>query len=158
MIEVVKYPDPVLLTPCATVTEFGEELHKILDQMPEIMKAQNGIGLAANQIGISKRFFVMLDNKEKLWEFVNPEIIDRDGHLAINEGCLSAPGVFVQVPRSETVTIKAQNRLGEEFKIVCTGIEAICAQHEIEHLQGEFFLEKTSRNQRRAALRALGLK
>lgn len=158
MLRTVKYPDPILTTKCALVVSFDKVLHDLLDGMREHMKLENGIGLAANQVGYSARVFVMEDQKKKVWEFINPEIVERDGHQAIDEGCLSAPGVSVQVPRAQTVMVKAFDRSGNEFKVVCEGIEAVCIQHEIDHLDGIFFLEKTSRNQRRAALRSLGLK
>lgn len=164
MLRTVKYPDPSLKASC-TPYDFGIpavqqefNLPEFLDAMAQHMRSENGIGLAANQVGNGSRIFIMLDQKGKLWEFVNPEIVDRDGTQQINEGCLSAPGVFVQVPRAETVTVKARDRSGEEFSVVCSGIEAVCIQHELDHLDGVFFLEKTSRNQRRAALRALGIK
>jgi peptide deformylase len=130
----------------------------MLDEMKELMKAENGIGLAANQTGHLLRAFVMIDQKGKLWEFVNPEIIDKDGTIQINEGCLSAPGVFVQVPRAQTITVKALDRNGQEFTVICQDVEAVCVQHEIDHLDGIFYLEKTSRNQRRLAMKQLGLK
>jgi peptide deformylase len=156
--KIYHYPDEILKTPCAPVTSFDERLHKILDEMLPAMKDNSGIGLAANQVGYSMRVFIMLDKKGVLWEFINPEIIEKAGGQQINEGCLSAPGVFVQVPRALYVTVKAKNRHGEEFTIVAEGIDAVCIQHEYDHLDGIFYLEKTSRNQRRAALKQLGLK
>lgn len=154
----VKYPDELLKMKCQLVTEFGPKLNVILDEMAEMMKAENGIGLAANQAGYVLRAFIMIDQKGKLWEFINPELSDADGHIAINEGCLSAPGAFVQVARAQTITVKAFDRNGEPFTVICQDIEAVCVQHEYDHLEGIFYLEKTSRNQRRAALRALGIK
>lgn len=154
----VKYPDELLKMKCVPVEKFGVGLHEILNEMAEMMKAENGIGLAANQAGYLIRAFVMLDQKGKLWEFINPEITEREGMIMINEGCLSAPGAFVQVPRSQTVTVKAYDRNGDPFTVVCMDIEAVCVQHEYDHLEGIFYLEKTSRNQRRAALKLLGLK
>jgi peptide deformylase len=154
----VKYPDDILKQPCFEVITFDEKLHAILDEMAELMKAEKGLGLAANQAGYRVRAFVMVDQKGKVWEFVNPEITEKEGFIQINEGCLSAPGVFVQVPRAQTVTIKAQDRSGQEFTVVCQDVEAVCAQHEIDHLDGIFYLEKTSRNQRRLAMKQLGLK
>ncbi len=157
----VKYPDPILTTPCPEF-KFGTmsdaDLFHILDEMAAHMKAEKGIGLAANQVGHSIRVFVMLDAKQKIWEFINPTIIERSGGVQLNEGCLSAPGVVVQVPRFQTVTVKAYDRTGAEFTVVCEDLEAVCVQHELDHLDGVFFLEKTSRNQRRAALKSLGLK
>lgn len=159
MLTVRKYPDPILATKCDPWTSPSfADLHATLNAMFEVMETEKGIGLAANQVGINARIFIMKDQKGKLWEFINPEIVERDGGQQINEGCLSAPGVFVQVPRSQSVTVKAQDRNGEEFRVVCQDIEAVCVQHELDHLDGVFFLSKTSRNQRRAALKTLGLK
>lgn len=160
MLKTIKYPDPILTTPCVLVPEdgFNKELHDLLDQMAVHMKSENGIGLAANQVGVAKRVFVMVADSGKLWEFINPEIVQKEGFQQINEGCLSAPGVFVSVPRAKDVLVKAQDRNGEVFTVLCFDLEAVCIQHELEHLRGEFFLDKTSRNQRRAALRTLGLK
>jgi len=158
MSKVVKYPDELLKMKCTPVESFGEKLHTILDEMYQIMKAENGIGLAANQAGYAFRGFIMTDRKGKLWEFLNPKITEREGCTQINEGCLSAPGVFVQVPRAQTITVTAQDRNGEKFTVVCEDLEAVCVQHETDHLDGIFFLEKTSRNQRRHALKVLGLK
>lgn len=160
MLPIVKYPNPILTTPCALVEAFDDSLHEILDRMPETMKAHQGAGLAANQIGVAKRFFIMLDNKGAIREFINPEILDRSAeNMLINEGCLSAPGAIVQVPtRSQCITVRAKDRHGNEFAVVCEDFEAVCVQHEIDHLDGIFYLDKTSRNQRRAALRDLGLK
>lgn len=162
----VMYPDPILTTPC-TPYDFlvnlnfaatGMPLHETLNAMAEHMKAESGIGLAANQVGISYRFFIMFDQKGKLWEFINPEITEREGNIAINEGCLSAPGAFVQVPRSKVIAVRAYDRNGNEFKVLCEDIEAVCIQHEMDHLDGIFYLSKTSRNQRRAALKILETK
>jgi len=153
--KLVKYPNDILGVKCELVTEFTPEFHQILDDMHQIMVDNNGIGLAANQIGISKRFFVMKDMKGKLWDFINPKIVSTDGSFAINEGCLSAPGVNLIIPRFQYVTVEAQDRHGEPFKIGAQDIEAVCIQHEYDHLEGVFFLEKVSRQQRRAALRSM---
>lgn len=156
--KLVKYPNEILKKVCEKVVEFNKELSDNLDQMREIMKANKGIGLAANQVGISQRFFIVQDKYGQIFDFINPEIIEREGHMQINEGCLSAPGVLVQVPRSQTITIKAHRRDGEEFTMVAYDVEAICIQHELDHLDGIFYLEKVNRQQRRAALKTLGLK
>lgn len=155
-LSIVKYPDERLLTKSQDVSDFGAALHKTLDAMWPLMEANKGIGLAANQVGITQRFFILKDEKGRRWEFINPEVVDREGNTTINEGCLSAPGAFVQVPRAQTVTVKARDRFGAEFQVVCQDLEAVCIQHEIDHLDGIFFLSKTSRQQRRAALKSLG--
>ena len=158
MLHTVKYPNSILTTKCQPVDKFDSELHTLLDQMVQHMRIENGIGLAANQVVYPWRVFIMLDNKGLVVEFINPRIIEKEGFQQINEGCLSAPGAFVSVPRSQNVTVVAQDRHGEEFTIVAYDLEAVCIQHEIDHLDGIFFIDKTSRNQRRAALRTLGLK
>jgi len=155
--KLVLYPDEVLKKVCEPVTEFNSELHKTLDEMVEIMTSNNGIGLAANQVGISKRFFILKDKHGKVWDFINPKILERSGGIQLNEGCLSAPEVFVQVPRHATVLVEAQDRNGEIFRVIAQDLEAVCVQHENDHLDGVFFIEKTNRNQRRSALRKLGL-
>lgn len=156
--KILKYPDPTLTTPCHPVTEFGDVLRAELDIARQLMQAEKGMGLAANQIGILKRWFIMKDHKGRVWEFVNPEIVEREETCYMPEGCLSAPGVSVQVSRSRTVTVKAQDRNGEEFTIYCEDYEAICIQHEIDHLDGKFFLDTVSRQVRRRAYAQLGIK
>lgn len=155
---ILKYPDPALTTICSPVTEFGDALRDELNTARQLMQAEKGMGLAANQIGILKRWFIMKDHKGKIWEFVNPEIIESEQACFMPEGCLSAPGVSAQVNRSRCVTVKAQDRNGEEFSVFCEDYEAICIQHEIDHLNGEFFLDKVSRQIRRRAYAQLGIK
>jgi len=156
--KIYMYPDELLKQKCNSVTSFGPELHKILDEMLSTMKEANGIGLSANQVGYLMCMFIMLDKTGKVWEFINPQLIDKDGLQYLNEGCLSAPGVFVQIQRSDNITVKAQDRFGIEFTISTDGLEAVCIQHEMDHLNGEFFLDKTNRQQRRAALSKLGIR
>lgn len=156
--EIVKYPNDILKQVCEPVTEFGEQLHKALDEMKTIMEANAGMGLAANQVGIAKRFFIMKDLKGKIHEFINPKIVSSDGHQALEEGCLSLPGQFTTVDRPAQITVEAQDRNGEPFKIGAIELEAVCISHEIDHLDGIFYIEKLSRQQRRAILRAAGLK
>lgn len=155
--EIVKYPNDILKQVCEPVTEFGEQLHKTLDEMKTIMEANQGMGLAANQVGITKRFFIMKDLKGKVHEFINPKIVSSDGIQALEEGCLSLPGQFTTVSRPAQITVEAQDRNGETFKIGAIALEAVCISHEIDHLDGIFYIEKISRQQRRAILRAAGI-
>lgn len=159
---IVKYPDPILTTRCTEVTgaEIADRngLCQLLEDMRQVMEAEQGIGLAANQVGVGLRIFIMKDQRGKVWEFINPVIIEKEGFQQVNEGCLSAPGAFVSVPRSQSVTVEALDRNGEVFKVMGLDLDAVCMQHEIDHLDGVFYLDKTTRNQRRAALRSLGLK
>lgn len=153
--KLLHYPNDSLNFVCKDVTKFDQELHFWLDQMKQIMVANNGMGLAANQIGLESRIFVMKDLKDKLWEFINPVILSAYDSQYENEGCLSFPGVTVQVRRPKQITIKAYDRNGEEFTIVAIDKEAVCISHEIDHLQGNTFLNRLSRQQRRDILRGL---
>jgi peptide deformylase len=160
--QIIKYPDPRLLTSCDAVNEFGEQLNKLLDDMLTTLKTTGGIGLAANQVGVMKRVFIMIpkvgkDEIGKPIEFVNPEIIHRsDLHAGLREGCLSAPDLFYDVQeRAHLVTVKAQDRTGKEFVMNLEGINSVCAQHEIDHLNGIFFFSKLNRQSRRDAERKL---
>lgn len=156
--EIVKYPNDILKQVCEPVTEFGDQLHKALDEMRTIMIANAGMGLAANQVGIAKRFFIMKDLKGVVHEFINPKIVATDGIQHLEEGCLSLPGQFTTLDRPAQVTVEAQDRNGETFKIGAIGLEAVCISHENDHLDGIFYTDKLSRQQRRAILREAGIK
>jgi peptide deformylase len=158
IMELVKFPNNILTKPTKKVAAFDEALHKELDTMLEIMNANNGMGLAANQVGLTKSMFIMKDKQGNIIEFVNPKIVERAGNQMLSEGCLSAPGVSLTIPRSEQIYVEAYTRNGEQFQIVATGMESVCIQHEFDHLQGIFFLSKANRQQRRAALSQLGIK
>lgn len=147
------YPNKILATTCDRVQSFDEELHKLLDDMQIVMTQNNGMGLAANQVGVLKRIFIMKDKKDKVWEFINPEIIFTDDVQYEDEGCLSFPGATVQVKRAKQVSVKAQDRNGEDFHISAYEKEAICIQHEMDHLEGKTFLDYLSRQQKRDVLR-----
>jgi len=149
--KLVYYPDPALTAKSEKVTDFDEALWQSLDVMRLIMKQNEGMGLAANQVGICKSFFIMKDKRDQIWDFINPEIIEQSGTQYQQEGCLSFPGVFIQVPRAASVTVKAQDRKGEEFHIIAEDMEAICIQHEIDHIYGIIFLDKATRQQKRIA-------
>jgi len=149
------YPNISLTTYCHEVKTFDHGIHIVLDNMKRIMEEANGMGLAANQVGLDLRVFIMKDLKGKIWEFVNPVIIFEDDVQYEDEGCLSFPGVVVQVKRSKQVSVKAQDRNGEWFHIGAYGKEAVCIQHEMEHLNGQTFLNGLSRQQKRDALRSI---
>lgn len=165
MREIVAYPSSILSEQTNEVIEFNSDLHSLLDEMSQIMLAALGIGLAANQVGENLSLFIMKaqpafkDGRNDVIEFINPKILDKSKtYTHINEGCLSAPGVFLSIPRHEEIHVQYQDRYGNIKEGILTGIESICFQHEFDHLQGVFFIEKTSRQQRRAALKTLGLK
>jgi len=144
------YPDIILLKPCMPVDKFDEGWIGVLDHMHQLMIRSNGMGLAANQVGLSKQLFIMKDKHGKIWEFFNPRLSDNEGQANLSESCLSAPSFLSKIhhadlivpSRAEQVTVTAQDRNGEGFVVVAFGIEAVCVQHEYDHLQGEFFFDK----------------
>jgi len=156
----IVYPSQYLDTLCETISKFTEDIRNELDNMKEIMLQHKGIGLAANQIGINKRMFIMLQQSDKsIVEFINPEITEQSPNFIMDkEGCLSFPNIALDIRRSEHVIIKAYNRKEEEFQVMLYGIEARCALHEVEHLDGKTFLQHVSRQQRRYVLRQLNKK
>ena len=145
---IVKFGDPVLETKAAPVIEFDAALRKLLDDMFESMYAAHGVGLAAPQIGISKRIAVIditfkEDSKAQL-VLINPEIIHTEGRIAQNEGCLSIPEFRENVTRPKKVTIRAQNAKGEFFEHTGEELLARAFCHETDHLNGKLYLSHIS--------------
>lgn len=142
------YGDPVLETPAATVTEFNDNLKKLVEDMFESMYAAHGVGLAAPQIGISKRITVIdvtfkEDPNAKL-VLVNPEIIHTDGRQRGTEGCLSLPEFREDVTRPKKVTVRAQDAEGKWFEHTGEELLARALMHETEHLQGRLYISHIS--------------
>jgi peptide deformylase len=132
--------DPVLRTKAKPVTEITSAIEKLLDDMADTMYDADGVGLAAPQIGVSKRV-VVIDVGQGLIELINPEIIEKRGSQTGSEGCLSLPGLYGDVTRAMHVKVKALNRKGEEFELEGTEMLARCIQHEIDHLDGILFID-----------------
>ncbi len=141
--EIIKEGDEVLRKVCHKVEKFDARLHSLLDDMYETMKDSDGVGLAAPQVGILRRV-VVIDVGEGKIELVNPEIVKTSGEQTGQEGCLSCPGKWGNVTRPMKVTVKAQNRFGEEIKIKGTELLARALCHEIDHLDGILFLDKAT--------------
>ncbi|ORM38857.1 hypothetical protein A2G94_02520 [Francisella endosymbiont of Ornithodoros moubata] len=145
-LEILKYPHPVLKEVAKEVTkdEINDDLRATIVEMRELMFEAGGVGLAAIQVGIKKRFFIMYDNLEEqnpeIITIVNPQIIEQSGKIIDEEGCLSFPGVSAKVNRATIVKIKAINEFGDEIEIEKDGFLARCIQHEIDHLNGITFL------------------
>ena len=145
---VLKDGDPALRRSCRPYTDFGTRLHELLDDMAETMVKENGVGLAAPQVGVLRRCCVVLetnvaeDEDEYIIELVNPEIIAFDGEQTGGEGCLSFPGVYGEVTRPEHVVVRAQDRNGEFFEVEGYGLTARAFCHEIDHLNGTCFVDK----------------
>lgn len=136
--------DDILYKKCKEVKNFDEKLHILLDDMYETMKAHDGAGLAAPQVGILKRA-VVIDTGQGRIELMNPEIIEESGEQTGSEGCLSVPGVWGEVTRPNKVTVKAQDRNGKWFKLTGEELLARAICHETEHLDGKLFLEKVTK-------------
>lgn len=134
------YPDPILKTVCTPVTEFGTKLLPVVQSMIATMIGERGIGLAANQVGITDRIFVMELN-DSYQEFVNPEIIEKSEEIKSQEGCLSFPGLAIGVTRYNKIKIQAKTFMGNDIEFELTGRDAICAQHELDHLNGISFID-----------------
>ena len=140
--EVRKKGDEVLYKKCKEVTKFDERLHILLDDLYDTMKKAEGVGLASPQVGILKRAVVIEVEEGGRLELVNPEIIETEGTQKDKEGCLSVPEEFYYVTRPYKVTVKAQDRFGNEFTKTGEGLLARAICHECDHLDGLLFLSK----------------
>ncbi|HET9959006.1 MAG TPA: peptide deformylase [Polyangiaceae bacterium] len=157
--EILKYPDPRLREPAKPVTAVTDEVRQLLDDMAETMYAAQGCGLAAPQIGVDMRIFVVdcagEDEPSDFRVFINPEIIATDGSQTWNEGCLSFPGVNEEIKRAERVTMRALDRAGQTFEIEADGLLAVALQHELDHLNGVLMIDKLNAIKRRMMGRKL---
>ena len=152
-LEVKTFGDPVLKTRAAKVKEFDEALLRLTEEMLVTMREREGVGLAANQVGRLRRVLVA-GIEEDEYVLVNPVIEARsDETEVLAEGCLSIPGIQVDVERPVTVTVSGQNADGEEIRFEAKGLLARVFQHEVDHLDGVLILDRTDRESRKAALR-----
>jgi peptide deformylase len=146
--DIVIWPDPILKKPAAPVARVDDDVRRLLDDMAETMYAADGVGLAAPQVGISKRV-VVIDTSprqegQRLLHLVNPEILKTEGETVFTEGCLSVPGEAEDVQRAAKVWVRAVGRDGKPFEIEAEGLLAIALQHEIDHLEGTLFVDHLS--------------
>lgn len=139
--QIVKKGDNILRENARIVTEITPNIIKLLDNMRDTMYAANGVGLAAPQIGISKRVIVV-DTGDELLEIINPEIIMKEGEQTDSEGCLSVPGMLGEVTRAYRVKVKGLDRQGQELEITREEMTARALQHEIDHLDGILFIDR----------------
>jgi peptide deformylase len=146
--EIVIWPDPVLKEIAKPVDAVDDTVRRVLDDMAETMYAADGVGLAAPQIGVSKRLIVIdvspRQPEQKLVHLVNPEILKVEGKMTYTEGCLSVPGEAEDVERASKVWVRALGRDGKPFELECEGLLAIAVQHEYDHLQGTLFVDHLS--------------
>jgi len=160
VLELQYWPAEVLRTPAKPVTEFDDELRTLLVDMAEIMYLERGIGLAAPQVAISKRILVMDVPSEEsedcnLVSLINPEIVASEGEIWWDEGCLSFPGVNVEVKRHERIQVRYQDQDGAWQEMDASGLTSICLQHELDHLNGVTFVDYLSPLKRKLILRDL---
>jgi len=145
---IVKFGDPVLERTAAPVTVFDAELRKLIEDMFESMYAAQGVGLAAPQIGISRRIAVIdvtfKENPAQKMVLINPEIIHKEGHQRSNEGCLSLPEFREKVTRPNRVTVRAQDIHGKTFEHTGEELLARAFLHETDHLNGKLFISHIS--------------
>jgi len=147
-LSIVLYPDPVLLRPTVPVTEVDDAVRQLAADMVETMYTAPGIGLAANQVGRTERVCVVDisagQEDNRLHVFVNPEILETEGLHVDEEGCLSFPGVNIDVERPFRVRLRALDLEGAEFEFEADGLLGRVIQHECEHLEGHTFLRNLS--------------
>ncbi len=147
--EIVKYPEKVLREKTLQVTDCDSELQKLIDDMIETMYAAPGVGLAANQVGVSKQVAVIdvsvRDEKSPLIVLVNPEIIHLEGEIEAEEGCLSVPDYTTVLKRALKVCVKGLDRHGKPVEREAEGLLARALQHEIDHLNGILFIDRMGR-------------
>ena len=157
ILEILEYPDPRLRTRASRVAHVDEKIAHIIQDMFDTMYAAPGIGLAATQVDVHKRMLVgdVSENRDEPHSFINPEIIERDGVLQNEEGCLSVPGVFESVERAECIKVQALDIHGESFELEAEGLLSICIQHEIDHLDGKLFVDYLSELKRERIFKRL---
>ena len=142
---IVKLGDDILRKVCRTQLTFDEKLHQVLDDMAETMYEAEGVGLAAPQVGILRRYCIV-DIGDGLIELINPVIVEKSEETQTgNEGCLSIPERYETVTRPMKVTVRAQNRFGENFTVTGEGLKARALCHEIDHLDGILYIDKAQR-------------
>ena len=156
------YGDPVLRAKTREVTVFDESLRRLVADLRETMAAYHGVGLAANQVGVEERVFVvdvpLEDERRAQLTVVNPVLDRRSGSESAEEGCLSIPGIYEEVSRSQAVRVRGADQHGRPFELVAEGYLARAIQHEADHLDGVLFVDRLSPLKRqflRGALEAL---
>jgi len=149
LLEIKKYPDNVLKQKTQELSNIDGNTQKLIDDMLETMHSVRGLGLAANQVGISQRLCVIdlsikEDNKIPVIILINPVIVESEGAIDAEEGCLSLPGYMSSIKRAEKVFVKGLNREGKPFELEASGLLARALQHEIDHLEGMLMFDRMS--------------
>ena len=155
--QIRQYPDPVLRMQAREVESHDEDLARLIERLEHLLRDANGLGLAATQVGVLRRVFLFLPDKEQdPVPLVNPRLAEGSGERESDvEGCLSLQGVVIPVERHERVTIEATDPEGNEVRLELEGLPARIAQHELDHLDGVLILDRTTPEARREALALL---
>ena len=150
LLNILHFPDERLRTIAQPVEEVDDGVRKLIDDMFETMYAAPGIGLAATQVDVHQRIITIDISEEKNSPLclINPEIIEREGVQTYDEGCLSVPGFYETVQRSNKIKVRALGRDGQSFELETEGLLAVCIQHEMDHLQGKLFVDYLSEMKR----------
>ncbi len=145
---IVIYGDPVLREKAEPVNEINREIKDLVADMIATIQDANGLGLAAPQVGVSKRLFIVdlsaIDLAESLRVFINPEILESTGEVVLEEGCLSFPGIYQKITRPEIIKVRATDLEGNLFEMEASGMMARAILHEFDHLEGKLFIDYLS--------------
>ncbi|AVQ08461.1 TPA: peptide deformylase [Xanthomonas vasicola pv. zeae] len=149
LLPILEFPDPRLRTKAVPVDAAeltSPAFQTLLDDMFQTMYEAPGIGLAASQVDVHKRFMVIdvSDEKNLPQVFVNPEIVSKQGEQLYQEGCLSVPGIYADVSRADAITVRYLDRQGQPHELHTDGLLAVCIQHEMDHLDGKLFVDYLS--------------
>ena len=158
VLEVVHYGDPILRKKCNSVKDFSK-LESLLNDMFDTMYEENGIGLAANQVGFDMNLFIIdisgIEEDEKTRVFINGEIINSEGESWFEEGCLSIPDIRLNVKRPDIIKFKYQDEKGQEYEEDFDGLLARAIQHEVDHLNGVFIVDRVSKSEKMSVAKEL---
>jgi peptide deformylase len=153
-LSILLYPDPRLHIVAQPVARVDDEIRKLINDMAETMYAAPGVGLAATQVDVHKRVIVVDTSpaRDGLKAFINPRIVESLGESDCDEGCLSIPGIYEKVRRAQKIRVAALDADGNPFELEAEALQAVCIQHEMDHLDGKVFVEKLSRLKRERIL------
>jgi len=145
-LDILCYPDQKLRTKAKPVSDIDDTVRTLIDDMLLTMHQERGIGLAATQVNVHQQVIVMdlSEAQNEPLHFINPKILEREGEMESQEGCLSIPHIFETIKRSRFVKVSALNKDGEPFEMEAEDLLAVCIQHEVEHLEGKLFIDKLS--------------
>ena len=150
ILKILEFPDPRLRTKATPVEVVDDDLRNFIGDMFETMYDAPGIGLAATQVNFHKRLLItdVSIDKDEPYVLINPRIVEKDGVIVTDEGCLSVPGYYEEVERAEHVKVQFLDREGAELELDAHGLLAVCVQHEVDHLDGKLFVDYLSEGKR----------